>query len=132
MNEGETIFLDLDDLLVIGERLLGHRMEASDWGLLESSLARPRASIFGDDAYPGIVGKAAALLASLAGNHALIDGNKRLAIAATAVFLGLNGHTLNRATDDELFDLVMDVAGNKLTEVEKISERLTLLTDRNG
>lgn len=70
------IFLDLDDLLYIAQRTLGDQPAVRDYGLLESALARPRASAFGKDAYGGIHEKAAALLHSLARNHALIDGNK--------------------------------------------------------
>jgi death-on-curing protein len=128
VSDVEIVFLDLDDLVVIAEAALGQPIEARDWGLLESALARPRASIFGADAYPGIHGKAVALFASLIGNQALVDGNKRLGITATAVFLGLNGYSLDAASDDELFDLTMDVASGQLVDVDKISERLSLLT----
>jgi death-on-curing protein len=59
--------------------------------LLESALARPRASVFGQDAYPDLHLKAAALLHSPARNHALVDGNKRLAWTACRTFLAING-----------------------------------------
>ena len=80
------IFLDLEDLLHIARRTLGIEPVVRDHGLPESALARPQASAFGADAYPSIEEKAAALLHSLARNHALADGNKRLALAATIAF----------------------------------------------
>jgi len=116
-------YLTLDDILAVAEAHLGHRPEVGDYGLLESALARPQASVFGDDAYPSIHGKAAALLQSLATNHALIDGNKRTAIVATELFYRLNGYRVG-ATDDELFDLVLAVATRKLDTIDQIGDRL--------
>lgn len=77
------IYLTLPELLHVGERALGAPAELRDVGLLEAAVARPRASAFGADAYPDLETKAAALLHSVARNHALVDGNKRLALAAT-------------------------------------------------
>jgi death on curing protein len=77
------------------------------------------------DAYPTLALKGAALLHSIAGNHALVDGNKRLAWLATAVFLDLNGHRPD-LTSDAAFDLVMDVAEGK-ADVEEIANRLKIL-----
>ena len=90
------IFLTLPDLLHIAERTLGD-YAVRDYGLLEAALARPRATAFGKDAYPGLDAKAAALLHSIARNHALIDGNKRLALAAVIAFYGLNGRPTVKA-----------------------------------
>jgi death-on-curing protein len=73
-----TQHLDLDDLLAAAEAAVGRAPEVRDYGLLESALARPQSTVFGEDAYPGLHEKAAALLHSLVSNHALIDGNKRL------------------------------------------------------
>ncbi len=94
-----------------------------DYWLLESSLARPLATAFGLDAYEGLEPKAGALLHSLARNHGLVDGNKRLALAATIAFLGLNGYRLTRS-NDEAYMLVMDVASGQLGDVGDIAERL--------
>jgi death-on-curing protein len=86
-----TNYLDLDDLLAVARAALHPaRPAVRDVGLLESALARPQASAFGADAYPTLHEKAAALLESLARNHALIDGNKRLAWVATRLFLIAN------------------------------------------
>lgn len=92
-------FLTLEDLLEIAEGVLGE-FSVRDIGLLSSAAARPQATAFGEDAYPFMALKAAALMHSLARNHALIDGNKRLAWAATRIFLLLNS-----------MDLVIDLDG---------------------
>ncbi len=76
------IHLDLEDLLHVARRTLG-AFEVRDIGLLESAAARPQATAFGEDAYPSIHDKAAALLHSVARNHPLFDGNERLSLAAT-------------------------------------------------
>lgn len=95
---GETVdYLELDDLLEIAAGTIGS-IAVRDLGLLASAAARPQASAFGADAYPTFAEKAAALLHAIARNHALIDGNKRLAWAATRVFCLLNGR-----------DIVLDV-----------------------
>ncbi|MGO9901792.1 MAG: type II toxin-antitoxin system death-on-curing family toxin [Solirubrobacteraceae bacterium] len=117
------IFLDLDSLLHIATRTLGTDPVVRDYGLLESALARPQASAFGEDAYPTIQQKAASLLHSLARNHALIDGNKRLALAATIAFLGINGIRLT-LTNDEAYDLVIAVATGALDDVPSIAAEL--------
>lgn len=117
------IYLDLDDLLHVAERTLGE-VQLRDVGLLESALARPQASVFGEDAYPSVHAKAAALLHSIARNHALVDGNKRLALAALIAFYGLNGLRLT-LTNDEAYHLVMAVATGALDEVDAIAKRLT-------
>jgi len=87
---------------------------------LPELLARPQATAFGKDAYPSLDVKAAALLHSLARNHALIDGNKRLALGAVIAFYGLNGRRLT-LTNDQAYDLVMKVAAGELDQVEEIA-----------
>ena len=121
------IFLTVEDLVHIAERTLG-AVEIRDIGLLESAAARPQASAFGKDAYPGLHLKAAALLHSIARNHALVDGNKRLALAGTIVFLGINGQTLT-LTNGEAYDLVYGVASGTLTELSQIAEQLSQGTE---
>ena len=121
------IFLDLDDLLHIARWTLESEPVVRDHGLLESALARPQASAFGQDAYPTIDGKAAALLHSLARNHALVDSNKRLALAAMIAFLGVNGRQLTFSNDDA-YDLVIAVATGDLDEVSAIATVLARST----
>jgi death-on-curing protein len=113
-------YLDLEDLLHL-VRLLGVG-PVRDVGLLDSAVARPRSSAFGVDAYPSVSQKAAALLHSITNNHALVDGNKRLAWLATTVFLDLNGLT-PELTDDEAFGLVWEIASTAL-DVDAIDLRL--------
>ena len=94
-----------------------------DYGLLESALARARASAFGEDAYPGVHHKAAALMHSLARDHALVDGNRRLALGATIAFLGMNGLRLT-LTNDDAYELVMNIATGQLDDVPAIAATL--------
>jgi death-on-curing protein len=103
-------YLDLDDVVVLATALLGDPPPIRDIGLLGSAVARPRTTVFGEDAYPDPLTKAAALLQSIVRNHALVDGNKRLGWLATAVFLELNGVAASRVSDDDVFDLVVWVA----------------------
>lgn len=113
-------YLDLEDLLGLTRALRAGPVR--DVGLLDSAAARPRSSAFGENAYPSLDLKAAALLHSIARNHALVDGNKRLAWLATVVFLDLNDQTPD-LDDDAAFDLVMDAAQGTV-EVEEIAARL--------
>lgn len=121
------IYLQLDDLLKIAERTIGTAV-VRDSGLLESALVRPQASYFGVDPYPTLEEKAAALLHSLVGNHALIDGNKRLGLAAMIAFLGMNGRRLTM-TNAEAYDFVMAVATRELDEATAIADILRPATE---
>jgi death-on-curing protein len=118
------IYLTLEELLHVAERTLGEVL-VRDHGLLESAVARPQTSVFGEDAYPTVEEKAAALLHSIARSHALVDGIKRLALAGTIAFLGMNGWRLT-LSNDEAYDLVMAVAAGELEEVTKIASMLRL------
>jgi death-on-curing protein len=126
-----VIFLDLEDLVHVARRTLGAEPVVRDWGLLESALARPQASAFGADAYSDIEEKAAALLHSLARNHALVDGNKRLALAATIAFLGINGYRLT-FTNSEVYDFVIAVATGELDDVSEIAAAIRTYTTSTG
>ena len=84
-----------------------------DLGLLESALARPAASFGGQDLYPSLTAKAASLMHSLIGNHPFVDGNKRVAIAATELFLMVNGHRL-AADDDTLEQFTLAAAASEI------------------
>ncbi len=117
------IFLNLEELLHVASRTLGAEPQVRDVGLLESALARPQTTAFGDAAYPTVHQKAAALLHSVAQNHALIDGNKRLALAATIAFYGMNGIRLS-LTNEQAYALVIDVASGKLNDVPTIASAL--------
>ncbi len=102
--------LSRDDTLAIIEPMsVGPIREP---GLLASALDRPRTTIFGQDAYPALVDKAAALVHSLARNDPLVDGNKRLAWVLTRTFVRLNDHDIAFAIDDAE-QLVLGVAAGE-------------------
>jgi death on curing protein len=126
-----TEHLELDDLLDIAREAVGANALVGDYGLLESALARPRASVFGQDAYPDLCLKAAALLQSLARNHALVDGNKRLAWTACRTFLAINGHWIS-APEDDRFEFVIQVATGALPDLDKIAEQLRAWSYQEG
>lgn len=116
-----TAYLDLDDLIAVAAAAIAPAdVLVRDVGLLESALARPQASAFGEDAYPELWTKAAALLESLARNHALIDGNKRLAWVAMRYFLVLNDEDVAASTaqDGDVFVRAVVQGHLGLDEVE--------------
>ena len=116
------ILLTFDDVLHIAERVLGE-VQVRDAGLLQSAVARPATTVFGDDAYPTVHDKAAALLQSILNNHPLVDGNKRLGFVSLLVFYGANGLQL-RLSNDAAYDLVIAVASGELPEISDISQTL--------
>ncbi|MGH3933056.1 MAG: type II toxin-antitoxin system death-on-curing family toxin [Pseudonocardiaceae bacterium] len=122
------IYLTLPELLHVAERTLGGEVAVRDYGLLESALARPRTTVFGTDAYSTIEDKAAALLHSVARNHPLVDGNKRLALAAMIAFLGVNGRKLT-FSNDQAYDLVISVATGEMDDIVTIADHLRNATD---
>jgi len=111
-------YLKVEDLLEIAEVLIDG-VVVRDRGLLASAAGRPSSTAFGGDAYPTFAEKAAALMHSLARNHALHDGNKRLAWAAARVFCLLNGRDLT-LTVVQAEALVVAVARGDL-EVQEIA-----------
>jgi death on curing protein len=115
-----TRHLTVEQALRIARRAVGGPIAVRDLGLLEAAVHRPRASVFGQDAYPDVLTKAAALLHSLARNHALVDGNKRLAWLATYVFCAKNG-VVPAPDDDAAYDLVIAVAEGALDDVAQIA-----------
>lgn len=117
------IFLSTRQLLRIAERVAGPDVGVRDIGLLEAAAARPRATAFGQDAYPTLHEKTAALVHSVVTNHALVDGNTRLGLASAIAFLGINGWRLT-LSEDEAYDLIIAIASGELTEVADIADRL--------
>lgn len=109
-------YLTAPQILFIHSRLIdetGGSHGLRDIGLLTSAVERPKATFDGEDLYPTIHAKAAALMESLVGNHPFIDGNKRVGITAAALFLQFNDHQLE-TTNDELERFTMSVAeGNE-------------------
>ncbi len=117
------IYLTLAELLFVAERAIGD-VDVRDAGLLEAALSRPQATAFGRDAYPGPHAKAAAFMHSLARNHALVDGNKRLALAGLIAFLGMNGRRL-MLSNDQAYDFVIVVATGEPDDVAGIASVIT-------
>ena len=93
--------------------------------------ARPRASVFGSDAYPDLHLKAAALFQSLARNHALVDGNKRLAWTACRIFLAINGQWIS-APEDDGFDFVVRVTTGAQADINEIAAQLLAWSHQEG
>lgn len=105
-----TVFLDLEDAL---EQLRYLGFHARDLGLLESCLARPKTSLFGEDAYPALSLKAASLMHSVVTSHPLVDGNKRTGWTLMITLMLLNGFEVVAETQ-EAFDFVLAVANQSL------------------
>ena len=115
-----TRYLTVEQALRIARTAVGRPVHVRDVGLLEAAVHRPKASVLGQDAYPDLVTKAAALLHSVAGNHPLSDGNERLAWLATYVFCAKNGVELE-AHDDAAYELVVAVASGAIDDVDEIA-----------
>jgi len=97
-------YLTLGEVLALHRRILpesGGRPGFRDLGAIASALTQPKVSVGGEDAYPSLMDKAAALGYSLIRNHGFIDGNKRIAHAAMEVFLVMNGMELRASVDDQ-------------------------------
>lgn len=118
-----TRYITTEQALRIARRAVGAPIAVRDVGLLDAAVHRPGASVMGQDAYPDVLTKAAALLHSLARNHPLVDGNKRLAWLATYVLCAKNGVELE-PTDDAAYDLVVAVASGEISDVAEIAVAL--------
>jgi death-on-curing protein len=116
-------YLDIEDAVALIRVLKVGPIR--DVGLLDSAMNRPRSSAFGEDAYPTLTLKAAALLHSVTNNHALVDGNKRIGWLCVVVFCDVNGFSVD-LSDDNAFQLVWDVASTAI-DVRQIAERLRLV-----
>ena len=126
------VYLDLLSLLDLAELILGTPPHVRDIGLLSSAAARPATVAFGVEAYEDIWTKAGALLQSLALNHGLIDGNKRLAWVAARVFLDLNGVPPIVVDVDQAEALVIQVVVHELDTVEDVAKGLLALYASGG
>ena len=118
-------YLTLEEVLLLHARLIqrtGGSGGVRDMGLLDSALARPRATFGGEDLYPSLWHKAAALMHSLIKNHPFVDGNKRTALTAAGLFLELNGHTLTASNEQ-----VLDFARRAVVEKDDIELMATWL-----
>ncbi|MER6088523.1 type II toxin-antitoxin system death-on-curing family toxin [Streptomyces bluensis] len=121
-------YLTVQEALDLAELACGgQEVAVRDLGLLSSAVHRPQSQMFGVEAYTGLFEKAAALLQSLAANHPLVDGNKRMAWMCTVVFLDFNGTEMLEVDQEEAYKLVMEVAGGGLEDVGLIARRLRVL-----
>jgi death-on-curing protein len=112
------VYLSTADVLDLFELHIGPRSALSRPELLESAVALPQATMFGEDLYPHIFQKAAALLRSIAQNQSFVDGNKRIAWLAMSVFLAANGIDV-LATPEDGLQLMTDLA-NSFANIDAI------------
>lgn len=116
------VFLSVDDVVTIHARVIeefGGDMGLRDSGLLESATAMPQSMFSGEYLHREISEMAAAYHYHLCSNHPFIDGNKRVALAASEVFLLANGFELS-AGDDELEELTLGVASGEISKAEVV------------
>lgn len=121
----KTKYIPIEEVLIIHDDMIsryGGSFGIRDMGLIESALARPKASFGGQDLYPGVLDKAAALFHSLIFNHAFTDGNKRTTLTVTARFLSLNGYEL-KASQEEIVEFPLWV-DNTHPDIEEIAKWL--------
>lgn len=125
----ETVrHLTTEQALQIARVAVGGPIAVRDLGLLDAAVNRPRASLFGQDAYPDLWHMAAALLHSIVTSHPLVDGNKRLGWLATWVFLAKNDIVLEEVDTDDAYDLVIAIAAGSLRDVPNIARDLQALS----
>lgn len=124
----EVYYPTLADVAVLARKI---GAPIRDLGLIESALARPQTSIFGDDAYPELFTKAAALLQSIVANHAFVDGNKRMGWVVAVTFLAANGAVTSIDVDqDKAYQLVISVADGSMHDVSATAIELRALFAR--
>jgi death-on-curing protein len=125
-SDEEFEYLDLKDLIYLARALFGDPPPIRDHGLLGAAAGRVAVTVSGEDAYPDIWTKAAALLQSIVKSHPLVDGNKRLGWLGAAAFLEINGVAITAAPNDGVYSLVMEVAAGRQS-VEEIAARFRRL-----
>lgn len=113
-------YLNVYEMIIINEELIGKTSQLRDVDLLEAAVLRPSASAFGEDAYPTIVDKAAAMFHSLSRNHAFVDGNKRTSTIALIMFLRLNNYRVNW-NPEEALQFIVEVATGHHDDVPAIA-----------
>ncbi len=113
-------YLSYNEVIVLHAQLIdrfGGSHGVRDRGAIESALAQPSASFGGEDLYPSLLDKAAALCFSLVQNHPFVDGNKRIGYAVMRIFLELNGTTI-LASQDEKEEVILRLASGTLKRGE--------------
>jgi death-on-curing protein len=122
-----TRYLATVDLVAISHAVMGGQALIRDIGLIDSAAHRPMATAFGEEAYPDLHVKAAALLHSILRNHPLVDGNKRLAWVSCRTFLALNGADFTPDADAST-EFVLAVAAGAMDDLDKIATVLRTWT----
>ena len=113
MTAGGIYYPTLVEAIAFNEAFIGRR-GVRDVGLLESALMRPASSAFGQDAYPDLWSKAAALMHSVIRNHPFMDANKRTSVNLALAFLARNGVDVYRADPEALIELAVGIANDKI------------------
>lgn len=123
MKSSKTRYLSTKQVLFIHDRMIkrfGGSSGIRDLGLIESAVARPKATFDRQELYGNIFDKAAALLQSLLKNHPFVDGNKRTALTSAGSFLKLNGYSLMNSHKDEIeFGIAVDNGHLPLDQISK-------------
>ena len=112
-------YLSLEDAL---QQIAIAGFYVKDAGLLDSALARPQTSVFGEDAYPTLEVKAAAMTHSVIKNQPMVDGNKRTSWFLLNAFLYINGYLLEMSTEEGL-EFTLGVATDQLS-LEEAAEKI--------
>lgn len=115
-------YLSAADIYVINEKIVGHRPNVRDRKLLRSAADRPSIRVFGEEQFPTLIDKAAAVLHSIAYHHLFADGNKRTAQEAVVMFLEANNYHTTWQTD-EAIAFILEIAQGQ-HEVEAVSDWL--------
>ncbi|MEV6983042.1 Fic family protein [Sphaerisporangium sp. NPDC051017] len=121
-----TVYPTTEDLLALAEAVLPE-VRLRDGGQLHAAVLRPQTTVFGDDAYPDLWGKAAALMQSILIGHPLVDGNKRLGWSAAVAFLEDHGEILEYQDVDEAERVVIAVTTGELEDIPDLAQRLRKL-----
>lgn len=123
-----TFYLSEHDVIALGRELLGEQFTIRDRGAIDAAVARPQTTVDGEDAFPDVWTKAAALLQSIVQRHPLVDGNKRLGWVCARTFLAMNGTTrdghITHTAADVLEDLILSVAAGRVDDVDELAERI--------
>ena len=119
-------YLSVEDLLEIGKSIIPD-FRVRDLGLLQSAAIRPKLTVYGSDAYSSFPEKVAALMHALAKNHALVDGNKRMAWAGSKIFCTMNGKELQLEID-EAEELIVGIAAGRYEVAEIVQVLSTRIT----
>lgn len=118
-----NLVIEIHTAVMAAEGQAAHLVRPDD---LAAAVERPMATAFGEDLYPSLSAKAAALMHSIITRHPFLDGNKRTGLTAAIVFLAVNGVTA-RADQDALYDLTLAVASGALRDLDEIARQLALL-----